>query len=174
MNRIRTAVAVLLVATGLLAGSAVAAQASTPVMTSSETSVAGSVLNLLNAERGWHNLRPLYLNGYLTRSATAHNLKMATYNTMSHQLPGEYCLGLRITSAGFKPLASYGENIAWTSVISRSGALALEKMMYNEKAPANGHRLNILNSHYRYVGVAIHVDRTHNKLWLTTDFASHS
>lgn len=173
MNRIRTTIAVLLVATGLLASTAVAAQASTPVMTSSETSIAGSVLNLLNAERGWHHLRPLHLHGYLTRAATAHNLKMATYNTLSHQLPGEYRLSLRITSAGFKPLVWYGENIAWTSVISRSGALALEKKMYDERYPANGHRLNILNSHYTYVGVAIHVDRTHNKLWLTTDFASH-
>jgi uncharacterized protein YkwD len=45
--------------------------------------------------------------------------------------------------------------------------------MYNEKAPNNGHRLNILSSKFRQVGVDVYLDRTHHKVWLTTDFGRH-
>jgi uncharacterized protein YkwD len=42
--------------------------------------------------------------------------------------------------------------------------------MYNETPPNDGHRLNILNTHYRNVGVDVYFDKVHHKLWLTTDF----
>jgi len=45
--------------------------------------------------------------------------------------------------------------------------------MYNEVAPYNGHRLNILSRTYRDVGVYIYMDGTHHKMWLTVDFGLH-
>jgi uncharacterized protein YkwD len=45
-------------------------------------------------------------------------------------------------------------------------------MMYNEVAPNNGHRLNILSTRFKDVGIDVVIDTTHGKLWLTEDFAS--
>ena len=45
--------------------------------------------------------------------------------------------------------------------------------MYNEVAPYDGHRLNILNRHYRDVGIDIYMDAAHHKMWLTQDFGLH-
>jgi hypothetical protein len=56
--------------------------------------------------------------------------------------------------------------------MTQAGALALQTMMYNEVAPNNSHRLNILSTHYKDVGVDILLDGAHGKLWLTEDFGS--
>ncbi len=52
------------------------------------------------------------------------------------------------------------------------GVVILEKMLYGEKAPNNGHRLNILSKHYRNAGMDVYFDPKHHKVWLTTDFAA--
>jgi uncharacterized protein YkwD len=145
----------------------VAAQAST----TSAPAFATAVLNLLNSERSAHHLAALRMNSHLLQSAHAHNLRMASANVMSHQLSGEPALGTRITSAGYR-WSSIGENIAWNSDRTQNGALALETMMYNEVAPNNGHRLNILSTRFKDVGIDVVIDTTHGKLWLTEDFAS--
>jgi hypothetical protein len=58
--------------------------------------------------------------------------------------------------------------------MTQDGALAVQKMMYNEVAPNNGHRLNILNRHFVNVGVDVYLDSTHHKLWMTVDFGHQS
>jgi uncharacterized protein YkwD len=94
---------------------------------------------------------------------------MARHNTMSHQLPGEAYFSSRISKAGYN-WEYAGENIGWNSSITKRGVLTLEKIMYSEQAPNDGHRLNILDKHYRDVGVDVYVDKKHHKVWLTTDF----
>jgi uncharacterized protein YkwD len=43
--------------------------------------------------------------------------------------------------------------------------------MLNEKPPNDGHRQNILSKDFTMVGIDVIVDTTHNKIWLTEDFA---
>lgn len=133
--------------------------------------IAAAVLRQLNHERAVHGLPALAMNSRLVISAHRHNLAMAKYNTMSHQLPGELSLGARILLAGYT-WRTAGENVGWNSVMTQSGALYLETIMYNEQPPNDGHRLNILNRTYRHVGIDIALDYTHHKLWLTEDFGS--
>ena len=95
---------------------------------------------------------------------------MARANQLSHQLPGEADFTRRIDKAGYHWTYA-GENIAWNSVMTKRGVVALEKLMYHEQPPNDGHRQNILSRHFRNVGVDVYIDRTHHKVWLTTDFA---
>jgi uncharacterized protein YkwD len=152
---------------------AVAGSASAvPARTAQERSIASAVLKVLNAERAAHHLPRLSSRSKLRLSARRHNVMMAKRNTLSHQLPGEADFARRISATGYH--WSYaGENIGWNSVLTKRGVVALEKIMYNEKAPNDGHRRNILSRSFRNVGVDVYIDRKHHKAWLTTDFGRH-
>lgn len=141
--------------------------------TAAEVSAANSVLTMLNAERAAHRLPALGMSAYLINSAHRHNLWMAADNTMSHQLPGEPDFGTRIRQAGV-PWHAAAENIGWTTNRTTTGADGLESAMYNEVAPNDGHRLNILSTAVHYVGIDVYLDAAHGKLWLTEDFADVS
>ena len=95
---------------------------------------ADAVLDELNAERARHGLAALKLNGKLTSAAHAHNLAMAKANKLSHQLSGEAALGSRVSVGGYR-WSAVGENVAYNSDRSQSGALAVQKAMYNEEPP---------------------------------------
>jgi uncharacterized protein YkwD len=145
------------------------ASATLPARTTLENHIAWVVKNLIVTERALNGVPYIYMNANLMLSARRHNVAMAKANTMSHQLPGEPYFGTRMTQAGY--YWSYaGENIAWNSSMTETGAVAVQKMMYNEKAPYDGHRLNILNRHFVHVGVDVYLDAVHHKLWLTVDF----
>jgi uncharacterized protein YkwD len=94
---------------------------------------------------------------------------MAAYNEMSHQLPGEPDFTTRMSNAGYQ-WSWAGENIAWNSEMTLPGVTLLQRLMYHEKPPNDAHRLNILSTHYRNIGVDVYLDRAHHKVWLTTDF----
>jgi uncharacterized protein YkwD len=128
-----------------------------------------AVLDQLNAERAANGLRPLRSSSKLASSAHKHNVAMARASTMSHQLPGEKSLGARVTAAGYT-WSSCGENIAWNTQRSQDGVLALETAMYDETPPSDGHRRNILSATFTDVGVDVIEDKTHGRVWLTTDF----
>ena len=169
----RTLLASVLALFGILTGSfAVAAPAAAltvPPRTALENHIAWVVKNLIVAERAAHGVPYIYMNADLMLSARRHDVAMANYNTMSHQLPGEAVFSTRMTQAGYH-WSWAGENIAWNSAMTETGAVTLEKLMYNEVAPNNGHRLNILNPHFLHVGVDVYLDYKHHKIWLTTDF----
>jgi uncharacterized protein YkwD len=163
-----TVFAVLIaVLAGLLAPAA--AQAAVPQRTPAEISMAISLEHLLNSERAAHHLPALSMRTALLHSARNHNLAMARADTMSHQLPGEPGLASRITAAGYKWHYA-GENIGWNSIMDTTGVLQLEQIMYAEVPPNDGHRLNILNTHYTNVGIDVYLDTAHDKVWLTVDF----
>ena len=168
----RSALVALLAVCGmLLTLTAVAspAAAATTTPTATETYYARAVLSVLNSERSAHGLAPLRWNWRLRLSARWHNLAMARANQLSHQLPGELDFARRIDRAGYNWTYA-GENIGWNSVMTKRGVVALEKIMYNERPPNDGHRQNILSRNYRNVGVDVYLDRVHHKVWLTTDF----
>ncbi len=160
-------IALMAVLVGLLAPAA--AQASTPAVTSTEWSMAVALEKTLNSERAAHHLPALTMRTALLHSARNHNLAMSRANTMSHQLPGEPGLGTRVTSAGYKWHYA-GENIGWNSIMTNTGVQQLEKIMYAEVPPNDGHKLNILNTRYTNLGVDVYLDPAHNKVWLTVDF----
>lgn len=159
------AVAGAVAATGLLAASSDAS-----AMTATELSAANATLSLLNSERAANHLPGLQMSSALISSARRHNLTMAAANTLSHQLPGEPVFSTRISQAGVA-WHSAAENIGWTTNRSTAGAQSLESAMYAEVAPNDGHRLNILSTSVRYVGIDVYFDAAHGKLWLTEDFA---
>jgi len=130
---------------------------------------ARDMLHRLNLEREMHGLRPLTMNKKLIKSAHAHNLRMARANDMSHQLPHEAVFSTRISRAGYD-WRSAGENIAWNSDESENGVLYLEQIMYDEKPPDDGHRLNILSRSYTNIGIDVVFDAAHSKMWITQDF----
>lgn len=130
---------------------------------------ANAVLAELNAERANHGLPALKMNSKLVAAAHTHNLAMAKANKLSHQLNGEAALGSRVSAAGYRGSA-VGENVAYNSSRSQSGVLAVQKAMYNEKPPDDGHRRNILSKTYDDVGINVINDSVHGKVWLVTDF----
>jgi uncharacterized protein YkwD len=130
---------------------------------------ANAVLEELNAERADHGLRALKMNSKLVAAAHTHNLAMAKANTLSHQLKGEAALGSRVSAAGYS-WSSVGENVAYNTDRSQAGVLALQKAMYHEKPPDDGHRDNILSSKFVDVGIDVINDSAHGKVWLVTDF----
>lgn len=137
-----------------------------------EHGIANSLLSLLNRERAENKLPPLTMDSHLVSSAHSHNLAMARTNIMSHQERGEADLGTRLTRAGYT-WSWAGENIGWNSQMTKAGVLSLERMMYHEKPPNDGHRLNILSTHFKNIGVDVYMDSAHHKVWLTTDFGRH-
>jgi uncharacterized protein YkwD len=130
---------------------------------------AKAVLDELNAERANHGLPAMKLNSKLVSAAHAHNLAMAKANKLSHQLNGEAALGSRVSAAGYS-WSAVGENVAYNTSRSESGVLAVQKAMYNEEPPDDGHRRNILSKTYVDVGIDVINDSVHSKVWLVTDF----
>lgn len=157
--------AAAIVVTGALTV-APAAQAAT----ATEVGAANATLSLLNQERAANRLPAMGMSSALISSAHRHNLAMARANTLSHQLPGEPVFSTRISQAGVAWHAA-AENVGYTTNRTAAGSESLETAMYNEVAPDNGHRLNILSTATRYVGIDVYLDSATGKLWLTEDFA---
>ncbi|SDJ28847.1 Uncharacterized conserved protein YkwD, contains CAP (CSP/antigen 5/PR1) domain [Frankineae bacterium MT45] len=163
----RAVVSMLLIGATVLGMSAFTNSAS--AATVRRPDIANAMLALMNAQRRAHHLPPLKMNAKLINSAYAHDRAMVSRNTMSHQVQSEASFAQRIQAARYSFRAA-GENIGWTTNVSSKGVLALQNYMYNEKAPANGHRLNILSSTFREVGIDVTVDPRTGKVWFTEDF----
>jgi uncharacterized protein YkwD len=131
---------------------------------------AQAVYQLINRERAANFVRTLNWNSHLALAAHDHNLLMAKYDMLSHQLPGEKPLGARVTATGYAWRA-VAENIGETPDWSLDGILALHRMMYREAPPNDPHRRNILNPVFRGVGVDVYMDGRHHVAWLTEVFA---
>jgi uncharacterized protein YkwD len=166
---VRRSLVALATVGALLLGLLVAASPASASTASWELSLRTSVLRQLNAERKAHHLPALALSSKLDSSARTHTLAMDKAKTLSHQLPHERNFVQRIEATGYRWVA-LGENVAWTTATSTAGIEAIQSAMYNEKAPNDGHRLNILNTTYRQVGISVVYDATQHRLWLTEDF----
>ena len=88
---------------------------------------------------------------------------------MSHQLPGEAFFATRISRAGYRWRAA-GENIGWNTDESDAGLQYLERAMYNELPPNDGHRQNILSPRSATSASTSYFDRAHHTMWYTQDF----
>jgi uncharacterized protein YkwD len=131
------------------------------------------VLALINQARATAGLPPYTSNSVLVASASQHNHVMVSGNCFEHVCPGEPGLGGRITGVGTGWL---GENIgkggpvAATDSAIAEMAVGLTQSMLDEKPPNDGHRQNILSSHFHHIGIALYRDSA-GVVWMTQDFS---
>jgi uncharacterized protein YkwD len=150
------------------------ASASQPSGTAS-SAAAAQVLTVINQARAQQGLPALAISSGLNTSSAAHTSVMAGDCGLSHQCPGEPPLGTRISNAGVQ-WTSAGENIGEggpvandTSAITQM-AVNLTQSMLNEKPPDDGHRMNILSSSFRFIGITVFIDAK-GTVWMTQDFS---
>jgi uncharacterized protein YkwD len=105
---------------------------------------------LINAERQRRGLRPLVLDGALTRLARYHSESMARGGYLSHTDPDGLDLRGRAGMLGLHGWKALGENIAYNQGYNDPTAFAVERWMVSEK-----HRENILNDEFTHAGLGV-------------------
>lgn len=128
-------------------------------MTSTEQSAAAGLFRDANQDRASQNLPPLREDPALTGAAWQHAQRMVQSGTLSHQLPGEPDLIVRIQQAGVH-CSTVAENVA-------SGPSAAR--INNEWMHSASHRANLLDPRVNAVGIAIL--QKHGELYAVEDFA---
>lgn len=140
------------------------------------SAAAQQVLARINQARSQAGLAGYTVSTGLDTSADRHTSVMAAGCGLSHQCPGEPALGDRETAAGVAWTAA-GENIgeggpvADTTAAIAQMAVGLTQSMLDEKPPDDGHRLNILSSAFRHVGISVFRDSS-GTVWMTQDFSN--
>ncbi|MBC7933229.1 MAG: CAP domain-containing protein [Rubrivivax sp.] len=105
---------------------------------------------LINAERAKKDLRPLVLDGSLTRVARYHSDNMARADFFNHVDRDGLDISGRAEVLGVRGWKTLGENIAYNQGYSDPTAFAVERWMISSK-----HRENVLNSEYTHAGLGI-------------------
>lgn len=103
------------------------------------------MVNLINRDRAANGLPALQVDMQLVQLARMKSQDMINNNYFSHTSPTYGTPGQMLANAGVK-YRSMGENIAG----NRSAEAAHTALMNS-----SGHRANILNSGYNYVGVGV-------------------
>ncbi len=135
-----------------------AVTARSPQITAQE----GQLFNALNRERAAQGLPILQWDDALASAARQHASRMAQFNLMSHQLPGEPELGTRAGEAG-----------ARFSVIAENVAVGPDPAtIHSAWMRSPGHRANILSTELSAVGIA--VVQGSSGLFAVQDFARSS
>lgn len=122
------------------------APAPPPAAVQVDTSVAGRVIALTNAQRAAAGVGPLSASGALTAAAAAHSKDQAVNNKMTHTGSNGSTLGQRVSAAGFA-WRTIGENVAM-------GYGSADSVM-NGWMNSAGHRANILKADFTSIGVAV-------------------
>ena len=122
--------------------------ASTPA--AAATSDERRAFDLINVERQRRGLRPLVLDGALTRIARYHSENMARDGVLNHVDHDGLDLRGRAEVLGLRGWKALGENIAYNQGYSDPTAFAVERWMVSEK-----HRENILNEEFTHAGIGI-------------------
>ena len=150
-------VVMALVALGPAASRGEAAQcaaASTPAFKLKGKAARKATLCVVNVERAKRGLHRFRFDGKQQKAATGHNRVMLKKNCFSHQCSGERDLVGRMDAAGYLPCNcawSVGENIAWGG-----GSTSSPRSIVDAWMGSSAHRINMLNSNFEEVGIAIH------------------
>ncbi|WP_243470759.1 CAP domain-containing protein [Ruegeria denitrificans] len=115
------------------------------------------MLALINEERTSRGLQPLKLERQLNDSAEDHSEWMLQTDTFSHTGQGGSSATQRMRDAGFDFTGSWrsGENIAWQSERGPAGASDDVVQLHQSLMNSPGHRANILNPDFEYIGIGI-------------------
>jgi uncharacterized protein YkwD len=116
-------------------------------MSASERTLAEQVLALVNEERATNGLAPVSWNEAAASAAYDHAVDMDVRNFFAHDNPDGESPGTRLAQAG---VGGRG----WAENIARGQADPISVMDAWMNSP--GHRTNILNPAYRYLGVGVH------------------
>src|ERR1700688_1194504 len=116
-----------------------------PPVRAQENGSAQILFESANHERAAHGLGPLKWSATLAAAARQHALRMATQNTLSHQLSGEPGMVDRASQAGAR-FSSLAENIA-------EGPSA--EGIHQEWMNSPPHRANLLDPQLDSVGIAV-------------------
>lgn len=122
--------------------------------------MAGQVLTLVNAERAKAGCGSLATSSALQQAAQGHSADMAANDYFSHTSQDGRTFADRIRAAGYTG-GAIAENIA----AGQATASAVMTSWMNSP----GHRANILNCAYRYLGVGYAKGGTYGTYW-TQDF----
>jgi len=147
-------------------------QVPTPVETTDypdSSAAAEAVLTLINQERASMDLPALQMSEALIDCAHSHNIVMLQAHVLSHQVPGETDPGTRFSAQGVN-WNMEAENIGYDYGNATQIAVLLNEVMFAERPPDDGHRLNILSS-ANIVGIDVIVNTQDSQVWLTEDFA---
>jgi uncharacterized protein YkwD len=137
-------------------------------------SARNATLCLLNRVRAEHGLRPLRPNARLSHAARRHSRDMVRRRYFAHDSPGGRSPFDRMRATHYVPRnASWwlGENIGWGS-----GSLTQPIAMVRAWMHSPSHRANILNRHFRDIGIGIAPGAPvgGGGATYTTDFGQHS
>ncbi|WP_170762125.1 CAP domain-containing protein [Ruegeria lacuscaerulensis] len=136
------------------------------------------MLALINAERTSRGLNPLKLEKRLNDSAEDHSDWMLQSNNFSHTGSGGSSATQRMKAAGFDFSGNWrsGENIAWQSERGAAGASDDVAQLHQSLMNSPGHRANILNPDFEYIGIGIETGNFNgwNAVMVTQNFAKTS
>lgn len=122
-------------------------------------SAADQIVNLVNAARAAHGLKPVHKSPVLTKLAEDFAARMIERGFFSHIDPDTgYGPGQRALRAGYLFL-SVGENLA-------AGQTAPETVMDDWMASTEGHRENILSVQWNEVGAAVRTGGEYGVYWV--------
>jgi Ca2+-binding RTX toxin-like protein len=102
-------------------------------------------------------VQPLAWNNLLADAATGHNNLMISFDSQSHQLPGEPDLGVRATNAGYTGWSSLGENVfayATSPINAHAGFMVDWGFGPGGMQDPPGHRDSIMSSSFREIGIS--------------------
>ncbi|SLN51552.1 CAP domain-containing protein [Ruegeria meonggei] len=124
---------------------------------STANTVEQEMLALINNERTSRGLTPLQLETRLNDSSEDHSTWMLDRDTFSHTGSGGSSAAQRMEDAGFDFDGSWrsGENIAWQSERGAEGISDDVDQLHQSLMNSPGHRANILNPDYEYIGIGI-------------------
>jgi uncharacterized protein YkwD len=147
------AAGVLALAGAPAASAACGASASAMPGQASRSAMADTTICLLNVERAHRGMRPLRLNGRLSRAARGHAGDMVQHDYFSHASRSGASFVDRIRRTGYLrgPRAwLVGENLAWGTGDRSSPAAIVDAWMHSP-----GHRANILQRRFREIGIGL-------------------
>jgi uncharacterized protein YkwD len=121
-----------------------------PALAAAATSEELRALDLVNGERARKGLKPLTLDGPLTRLARYHSENMAETGKLNHVDRDGLDLAGRAELLGLRGWKALGENIAYNQGYEDPTAFAVERWMISSK-----HRENILNGEFTHAGLGI-------------------
>jgi hypothetical protein len=137
----------------------VVARAQKTSMNDDERSAAADLLQATNQDRSSQGLEPLHPNAELTTAAWEHAQRMVASGTLSHQLPGEPDIIVRVRQVGLHA-STVAENVAEAPTAGQ---------INDEWMHSPPHRANLLDPRVNTVGIAI-VQRR-GELYAVEDFA---
>ncbi|HET7578206.1 MAG TPA: LysM peptidoglycan-binding domain-containing protein [Bacillales bacterium] len=115
------------------------------------------VVNLVNQQRAKHGLQPLKVTTNLSKMADVKAADMRDHNYFSHTSP--------TYGSPFDMMKQFGISYSYAGENIAAGQRTPQEVM-NAWMNSPGHRANILNSHYTYIGVGYVQGGSYGSYWV--------